>query len=255
MPLDFDLSTFPKPNDLRGHCRRSSHNTCTYKGEFAIFLRQLGKTTTQSIIASSNNSSSSSNHSRQLLAFEEKLHQVVDVPYLPVQPLPNPVFLFEIRQLQQTADNKNNNTFRRDLGQFLNVDHHGFSEQIPHYRPGKQHASTTVVGGSNNHSNSLLRTIQREKDRYKINICDAQHWLVRQRLMRMARTSAAWIEAFLLPVANRDPTIHFTNRPQFEQLIQDWKRDPCGGGEEEETTAMVGQKLLKLLPEQYHLKK
>jgi hypothetical protein len=242
---DFDLATFPKPNDLRGHCRPYSHNTCTYKGEFAIFLRHLGKT----MRSLANNSTRSS---RQLLAFEERLHQVVDVPYLPIeQPLPNPVFLFEMRQLQQQpSSSSSNHTFRRDLAQFLNVDYRGFSEKIPHYRPGRRPSVLLPHGHDNNITEVLL---QQEKDRYKINICDTQHLPVRKVLMRSARTSAAWIEAFLLPAANDERNaIFFSNRPQFERLIQDWKRDPCG--DHDNQTALVGQKLLKLLPEQYHLR-
>ena len=89
-------TTFPRPNDLIGRCFRTSHNTCTYKGEFALFLRNLGKT------LANHNPRDALTGRYNVTTLESRMYAASRMrpPYPDIQqPVPNPVFLFEMRQL------------------------------------------------------------------------------------------------------------------------------------------------------------
>jgi hypothetical protein len=165
-PLQYNISQFPRPHELIGACGGHSFNTCTQKGEFGLFLRQLQKVP-------------------GLTEFEARMSRAAGHTYAPnytVPLLPNPVFLVEVQQLSD-ADETRRAALRTDLQTFLNLSTpFRMTEKVIHSTPGKDWRDASV---------------QAEKDRYKINICDAEHVSVRQELLRMARTSSAWIRNFL----------------------------------------------------------
>lgn len=229
-------SEFPTPNKALGKCGPNKFNTCTFKGQFALFLRNLGKT------AHIYNST-----------FERSLHTFHQVDYEPIEPLPNPVLLFDIRQLKPDHSQKTSSSpstaqadaaaaeelaqFRHDLVDFLEVDD-ALSTEIPHFKPGAMWKNSEI---------------QARKNAAKIDICEEQYVKVRRALMAAAKTTAAYIQTYLLPLAdsnnNNDhdnkSSVVFANRPQFERLLEDWNHDPCGPNNETESAA---KRLLRQLP-------
>jgi hypothetical protein len=193
-PLQYNISQFPRPHELIGACGGHSFNTCTQKGEFGLFLRQLQKVP-------------------GLTEFEARMARAAGHTYAPnytVPLLPNPVFLVEVQQLSD-ADETRRAALRTDLQTFLNLSTpFRMTEKVIHSTPGKDWRDASV---------------QAEKDRYKINICDAEHVSVRQELLRMARTSSAWIRNFLLPAATG---VRVSSPVYFDSLLLGWRDDPCG---------------------------
>jgi hypothetical protein len=193
-PLQYNISQFPRPHELIGACGGHSFNTCTQKGEFGLFLRQLQKVP-------------------GLTEFEARMSRAAGHTYAPnytVPLLPNPVFLVEVQQLSD-ADETRRAALRTDLQTFLNLSTpFRMTEKVIHSTPGKDWRDASV---------------QAEKDRYKINICDAEHVSVRQELLRMARTSSAWIRNFLLPAATG---VRVSSPVYFDSLLRGWRDDPCG---------------------------
>jgi hypothetical protein len=193
-PLQYNISQFPRPHELIGACGGHSFNTCTQKGEFGLFLRQLQKVP-------------------GLTEFEARMSRAAGHTYAPnytVPLLPNPVFLVEVQQLSD-ADETRRAALRTDLQTFLNLSTpFRMTEKVIHSTPGKDWRDASV---------------QAEKDRYKINICDAEHVSVRQELLRMARTSSAWIRNFLLPAATG---VRVSSPVYFDSLLLGWRDDPCG---------------------------
>jgi hypothetical protein len=193
-PLQYNISQFPRPHELIGACGGHSFNTCTQKGEFGLFLRQLQKVP-------------------GLTEFEARMSRAAGHTYAPnytVPLLPNPVFLVEVQQ-SSDADETRRAALRTDLQTFLNLSTpFRMTEKVIHSTPGKDWRDASV---------------QAEKDRYKINICDAEHVSVRQELLRMARTSSAWIRNFLLPAATG---VRVSSPVYFDSLLLGWRDDPCG---------------------------
>ena len=205
-----------------GSCRASTHNTCTAKGEFGIFLRNLGMTPTAS--ASKNTPPNPLNdETKKYSHFERLMHKVAKIKYIPVTPMPNPVFLFEIGQLHETNQTRKQ-TFQQDVSNFLGLDEHPLSLELPHSKPGRTWDAAT----------------QAKKDAAKIDICENQYADIRRILLRQSRTTAAWIRHVLLPTGR----VRVSSPEYFDHLMDQWMVDPCGP---HETTNTAGKKILQIL--------
>jgi len=205
-----------------------------------LHLRNLGKTLSthnnpQTLTNTTTTTSSSSSivvPRYELTELEERMYATSRMKKIPdiQQVVPNPVFLFEIQQLQ---DNSTVRTmqFRKDVGSFL-----GLNTPLPdmvHKKPGR------VWDKHGQHVQDL-------KDSHKIDICDDQYIRVRKELMRMARTSSVWIRKYFLdPRILADPSlrVHVSSPDYLRTLLEGWMEDPCENNRE--ATMKAGRFVLR----------
>ena len=203
-----------------GSCRSSTHNTCTAKGEFGIYLRNLGVTAT----AAASQNEMPDGLDKQIVQFEKSMHKAAGIKYIKVTPLPNPVFLFEISQLHELNETRKR-AFRDDVSDFLGLDAPLLSLDMPHSKPGRTWEDAQL---------------QAEKDAAKIDICEDEYAELRRVLLRQSRTTAVWIRRVLLPTGR----VRVSSPEHFHRLLDDWMVDPCGP---HETTNTAGKKILKIM--------
>jgi hypothetical protein len=208
-------TTFPRPNKLIGRCYRSSYNACTFKGEFGLFLRNLGKT------LALHNERDSVTGSYQVTELEKRMYRASGMNTDIQTPVPNPVFVFDLHQLSD--DNPSRVTrFRYDLEQFLELNNsNNKASPLPampvHHTPGKTWR----------HHQDYAQ-VQSTKNNQKINICDTEHIPVRIELMRIARASSVWIRQYLLDDETLRTAGVLVSSPHYlRELIQEWMVDPC----------------------------
>lgn len=206
-----------------GSCRASTHNTCTAKGEFGAFLRNLGVTQTASASKDSQ-PDTADEETLKHVHFEKAMYQAAKMKYLKAEPMPNPVFLFEIRQLHEHNETRQR-AFQQDVSDFLGLQDNPLSLELPHSKPGRTWGDPVV---------------QAQKDAAKIDICDNQYADIRRVLLRQSRTTAAWIRHILLPTGR----VRVSSPEYFDQILDQWMVDPCGPNE---TTNTAGKKILEIL--------
>ena len=206
-----------------GSCRASTHNTCTDKGEFGIFLRNLGVTLT----AAASKEFTPEHLDPETLKhvqFEKTMHHAAHMKYKTVTPMPNPIFLFEISQLHEPNATRQR-AFQQDVSDFLGLHDDPLSLELPHSKPGKTWGDASI---------------QAQKDAAKIDICKDDYADIRRILLRQARTTAAWIRHVLLPTGR----VRVSDPQHFDELLNQWMVDPCGP---HETTNTAGKKILEIL--------
>jgi hypothetical protein len=228
LPPKTDHSDWPRPNDLIGSCIKQRKNTCTHKGEFALSLRNLGKT------LAANNHRDATTGLYDLSPLEYRMYDTSKVrKHFPdiQEAVPNPVFLFEMNQLSDDNTTRKE-LFGEDVAKFLELDTP--LPEMVHHKPGMSWA----------HKPGL----QTLKDSMKIDICDDEHLPARKELMRISRGSSVWIrEYFLSPAVLNDPNAGvYVSSPEYLQtLLEDWMVDPCG----DDAAAKAGSHILEVLPE------
>lgn len=195
----------PPPDELIGACVASARNTCTYKGEFALFLRQLGKTKYPSIVTE----------------FERRMYRGAHleppnttstvISQQSTMVIANPIFIYEMRQLQDHPE-----LMAQALTEFLGLST-PLSFDIPYHNQQKRSLDTTVLT---------------ETNRTRMNICD--HRRVRFELMRIARSSSVWIRNYFLTAPESSQIVSL---PQFASYVKDWMVDPCTDRQEETQSA------------------
>jgi hypothetical protein len=185
-----------KPNQLIGRCNARSNHACTEKGSFSYYLMRLGKTN-----YNGTGKRGTTELEEEILGrFPRNWYNLSETPYKP-----NPIFLFELRQLADTNETRSTQ-FRQDFQSFL-----GLKQNLPdmvHFKPGQ----------------NWDREIQKQKEEKKIKICDEQWIPVRRELLRMARQGSRWIRSVFLDCQD----VHVSSRPYLEELLLTWMHDPCG---------------------------
>jgi hypothetical protein len=210
-------TTLPPPDELVGACVASARNTCTYKGEFALFLRQLGKTKQPHIVTE----------------FERRMYRgahleppntttVIEESTIRVS---NPIFIYEIRELEDHPE-----LVSQALTDFLGLST-PLSSKIPILNQQKRPSSLTNSASS---------------DVTRINICE--HRRVRFELMRIARSSSVWIRNYFLAAPESS---HIVRLPHFSSYVKDWMMDPCKNQQEE--TQSAGRYILQAFRDEQEL--
>lgn len=222
--LEYHQAPFPPPHDMIGSCRSSTHNTCTAKGEFGIYLRNLGVTATASASKDSPQDDAVAAETIKHVQFEKLMYRAAKMKYLKVTPMPNPIFLFEISQLHEHNETRKQ-AFQRDVSDFLGLHDNPLAAELPHSTPGRTWDNPAV---------------QALKDAAKIDICQDQYADIRRILLRQSRTTAVWIRHVLLPTGR----VQVSSPEYFDQLLDQWMIDPCGP---HETTNTAGKKILQVL--------
>lgn len=161
---------------------------CTFRGNFQIFLSNLGKTN---------------------MTIDMNERKFVDSEFWKaIHPTPTdrPVFLYEVSQLSDRDDNRALQ-FRVDLQKFLHLQQP--IEPFIWYKPGVNHTE----------ERDLL-----EVSGKKIDICEERYENLRSVLMHQSVQAAQWIRAYFLhangvTVSSPD---YFSNT-----LLKAWEVDPC----------------------------
>jgi hypothetical protein len=244
----FNVSTFPEPGHCIGPCTEHSMNTCTIKGEFALFLRNLGKTLLPPTdtggapitapVTATDPVTADVDDNGNATRFEKTMYRVakMGIP-IGLQYMPNPVFLFDVQQLADTNQTRAA-AFRYDLSRFVglqppdqtdpdqptNESSYLLSKEIPHSKPGKARSPAR----------------QLELDAHKMDICQPAHLLLRRDLMRMARASSLWIRRYFVPLQQLQRNITISSPDYFVRIMEDWMHDPCG----DNATATAGARMV-----------
>jgi hypothetical protein len=203
----------PHPKDCIGRCHAAHHLTCTEKGNFARMLLQLGK----------QRGRAATRLEQQIVSrTRATMFNVSNVPRVP-----NPVFLLEMSQLNEPEHELQ---LRKDMTAFLGLD--TLLPAIPHLNRARDELHNTNVfmptrGGALVNSSNTNRNNQTS-----INLCDAEHHLVRRELLFLATQTSEWIVSTFLNY----PDVHSSNREHLDKLFAKWKVDPCQIGVNNHTT-------------------
>lgn len=142
-----------------------------------------------------------------------------------VKEIPNPLFLFDVEQL---TDPSQKEQMRMDLSNFLELDTPLPPMEV-HAKPGR--------------SWNVHRNVQSMKDALKIDICDQQYWIVRNELMRIARSNSIWLRRFLLdPEVMEKHQVHVSSEKLLKEILKGWMKDPCNTTD---ATASAGESVLR----------
>lgn len=227
----------PEPVNLIGRCTAKSRNACTYKGEFGLFLRNLGKSLAYK------NARRDDNGAFLPTEVEKRMYQAgrFRIPPDIQHTVPNPVFLMELSQLQDaqlvndTAAQNRWQSLRDNLQHFLQLDS-PLSATMPHRKPGRQQTAAE----------------QAARDAQKIQypaFCTNSYYIpLRQELMRMARSSSWYIQDYLLSLPSTTPAVTVSSPRHFRRLIKNWQIDPCT--ESANDTRLAGRYILDAIHEE-----
>jgi len=163
----------PPAELLLGKMKDGMHGVCTDETTFHLQLDNLGKT-------------EHTPEELELLTWDET------PPKFPK--MSNPVFLYEINQLQD-ANQTRADLYRSDLQHFLGL---------------QQGLEPISRGKSKNKSKA-------------IDICDVKYRFVRAELMKNAVRASKWIRMHFL----QSPDVTVSSREHFIELLKDWMVDPC----------------------------
>jgi hypothetical protein len=173
------------PSQLIGACGPESNGVCTDRANFHYYLARMNKT--------------------PLGRKERTLTPLNQLPFTEMHNVTAPVFLYEVSQLSDSNQTRSA-MLRKDLQNFL-----GMLDEIPSFpwvKPGRKR---------DDHSQRLL-------DAKKINICDAEHKMLRVVLMGQSWRAATWMRHFFLSAPNV-----FVSSPEYfiKSILSKWFVDPC----------------------------
>jgi hypothetical protein len=190
----------PPPASLMGACTDHMNDVCTDNANFHVHLAMLGKTNLTALerVLLETTSNSSTTSTRVPRNPKKLMH------------LPNPVFLYDVSQLDGSNVDVSESV-RRDMQDFL-----GLQQPLPVLEP--------VAGSS---STSSARSHSQEPSQHNMNmldICLPEHDTLRKELLQIAWQASEWITTYFLPLS--DVTVpapeHFRS-----VLLNDWRNDPC----------------------------
>jgi hypothetical protein len=165
--------TMPPALSLIGKCNTDSYRVCTEGANFHLNLNLLGKTNQTSP--------------------EEKKLLTPSPSNVPIRPLHNQVFVYDISQLHD-EDEARSDKYRHDLGNFL----------------GLNHELSPIVNKAKN----------RKKD---FDICEDRYRPLRRVLMDIAQPASEWIRTYFM----QSPDVVISSPRYFNELLLEWMEDPC----------------------------
>ena len=216
MPSNF----WGDPNQLVGKCPSYRDLNCvgTAKGWFHVHLALLGKTTNTSFLEEKypvlrGNITQTSNSvflfDVEQLAQPKPIDSEVSTTTISSGIIENHPNALKSPETMPLSQRERLESFRTDLQQFL-----GLSQPIqtnpPQKRPGKV----------------LKKKLQKQRNRYKINICEDQYQPLRAELMTLSKEISVWIRTsgFL-----KHPDVIVSNPDYFETYLlgEYYMNDPC----------------------------
>ena len=199
-----NLFIMPPADKLFGRCVRRHQGLCTVRGNFHLFLGNLGKTNL------------ATDPHEQALIPKEYRKMIRPVP------LQGRIFLWDISQLKPDLDTTttaaaaaavphSHAQFREDLRQFLRLE-----EPLPEMiwvKPGVSHDRL-----------NLNETIQQKVANSKIDICEERYGTLRAVLVQQGALAAQWIRTYFLPADG----VFVSQKEYFSKVVlESWGRDPC----------------------------
>ena len=181
----FDM---PPAEELIGKCRRESIHVCTNRGNFHIFLSNLGKTN---------------------MITDDNERQFVDPAlWTALDPVPTPrrVFLYEVSQLSD-RDEHRALQFRTDLQHYL-----GLKEPIEPFiwfKPGVNHTEEGALEKVNSK---------------KIDICEDRYSELRAVLLHQSVQASQWIRMYFV---HAEGVVASSPDYLSNTLLKAWEIDPC----------------------------
>ena len=178
--------SMPPTTQLIGACTVHG-KVCTDRARFHSALARLGLTGMESknelelLFGSKYASRVSEKQPRPQRSSDEKM----------ILKLPNPVFLYEVRQIHDKVTSQH---LSNSIQQYLQINH--VLHEIVPYTQNKSRA---------------------------INICDSEHNQVRKKLVEHGRNAAHWIQNYFVQSTN----VVVTSPDSLFGLLHDWRKDPC----------------------------
>ena len=197
-----DAKNIDAPMDLLQE-RACRNNTCTYVGMYHVFLSYLGKTPLES-----HDELSLFQWQQQLRTRSMAANSAWDRARVQYPPVPNPIFLYDLKQLNAEENDGIFEQLSHDLSRYLQLPSSSTSLPPP------IHATTENQSKRNNMS--------------KLNICDSQHDDLRADLVLMGTKSAQWILEYFV----HSPDVTVSSPEFFTKQLEHWKYDPCDGVED-----------------------
>ena len=111
-------------------------------------------------------------------------------------PIDNPVFLYDVAQLHD-RDKARTALFKRDLQNFL-----GLKVPMPEFEDDSKSSSKPKA----------------------MDICDPKYEGIRKELIAIGTRASMWIRKYFL----KSDQVYVSSREFFENVLEDWKNDPCG---------------------------
>ena len=165
---------------------RGSHELCTFFANFHFYLSRLGKTPM--------------NTDAEMALLQHNMS---------IDPMPNRVFLQELRQISYRHPSGSNYTV--DLQHFLGLSV-PLTSTLEHKKT-PDHVNQRAKDQANEHPARA----------HEIDICAKEHDAVRKELVQSGRDASTWIVDYLLG----SPDVVVSNRPEFVKLMKTWAVDPC----------------------------
>jgi len=178
----------PPAETLIGKCRRQNANVCTFRGNFHIFLSNLGKTN---------------------MIIDDNERKLVDPEFwTALNPVPTPrrVFLYEVSQLSD-RDEQRSLQFRTDLQHYLRLNEP--IEPFIWFKPGINHTEQRAL---------------EEVENKKIDICEDRYSELRSVLMHQSVQAAQWIRTYFM---HADGVVVSSPDHLSNTLLKAWEIDPC----------------------------
>ena len=179
--------TMPLTKELMGACTLHG-KVCTDRARFHSALARLGLTDMETeeelaLLFGRNeheNQTKPNNHSGRKAKGQMQLMK-----------LPNPIFVYEVRQIHDKVISKQ---LSESIKQYLQ-----FKEALPEIESYKQNKSRAI------------------------NICNDQHSNVRKVLVKHGRDAADWIDTYF----TKAPNVIAGHSESFHNLLEDWRADIC----------------------------
>ncbi|GKY98579.1 hypothetical protein MPSEU_000814700 [Mayamaea pseudoterrestris] len=195
--------TMPPPESLIGRCMYSMKTD----HEKIMRVEELGGLRDQGVCTDVTDFHVNLSHLQKTRQYENetKYKELLGKSSLRQRPdidVPNPIFVYEIRQLANSSA-----TFRNDLTNFLGL-------HQPLGKPDIDPVASNVY------------------DHVNVDICDPRYRLVRRELLANGKNAAKWIKQYLMDA----PGVTMSEKSVFAGYLNDWKKDPCLRGRLEVST-------------------
>ena len=187
------FNMLPMKEVLRG-CRKGLFNVCVQRAAFHWFLSFLRKT--------------DMSDEERLLFGRANAKSMQGKENHPNHGWNGRVFLYDVDQLND-KDEGRSYRFRKDLQNFLNL-----RKELPPmvwFKPGRK-----------THSDTLLDKVNQKK----VDICEDQYKPVRDSLLEISTNVSTWLLDYFL----KSPDVLVSNPDLFEQILRQWRLDPCADG-------------------------
>ena len=200
-------------------CQKAKNRgVCTHAAHFHVHLSFLGKTDYRPVGNNSNNNQNNNNNNNSTNQQQQQQQGEAQLlserqrrgAFLP--PLPNPVFLYDAQQLNETDNHERRRQFAQDMSDFLQLNNNNNDDDhvlpllgtAPNTRPEDHSLMDSAITGI-------------------MDICLPVYDELRKELLGIGRTASTWILDYFL----ESPQVTVSSPAYFRHVVSQWKVDPC----------------------------